>query len=404
MPRLAPPENAEEMLSVFGRRAPKLFSPDPRLGGCARRAVRTISDSAAQSRTPMKLFTCQACGNILYFDNRTCGRCGHRLAYLPEQTTLSALEPAGDLWSPLATPGQQRFLCSNAATDACNWLVPPGTKDALCVACRHNGVIPDLTDPSRLAAWQQIELAKHRLFYSLLRWKLPLATVNEDPSHGLAFEFLADPPANAGPKILTGHDEGKITIALNEAEDAERERRRVSMGEPYRTLLGHFRHEVGHHYWDILVRNRNKLEACRAMFGDDGLDYGEALKRHYERGSPPGWQERFVSRYATTHPWEDFAETWAHYLHIVDTLEMVAASGMSVRPIVDKVGDHSATVNFDPYFANSIEQLLNSWLPFVFAINSVSRAMGEHDLYPFVIAPPVVKKLGFVHDLIHGQV
>jgi hypothetical protein len=352
----------------------------------------------------MKLFTCQACGNILYFDNRTCGRCGHRLAYLPEQTTLSALEPAGDLWSPLATPGQQRFLCSNAATDACNWLVSPGTNDALCVACRHNGVIPDLTDLSRLAAWQQIELAKHRLFYSLLRWKLPLATVNEDPSHGLSFEFLADPPANVEPKILTGHDEGKITIALNEAQDAERERRRVAMGEPYRTLLGHFRHEVGHHYWDILVRNRNKLEACRAVFGDDSLAYGEALKRHYGQGPPPDWQERFVSQYATTHPWEDFAETWAHYLHIVDTLEMVGASGMSVRPIVDKVGDHSATVNFDPYFANSIKQILDSWLPFVFAINSVSRAMGVHDLYPFVIAPPVVKKLVFVHDLIHGQV
>ena len=217
----------------------------------------------------------------------------------------------------------------------------------------------------------------------------------DDPTHGLSFEFLADPPANAGPKILTGHDEGKITIALREAEDAERERRRVAMGEPYRTLLGHFRHEVGHHYWDILVRNRNKLEACRAVFGDDSLDYGEALKRHYEQGPPPGWQEQFVSQYATTHPWEDFAETWAHYLHIVDTLEMVAASGMSVRPIVDKVGDHSASVDFDPYFASTIDLLIEAWLPFVFAINSVSRAMGERDLYPFVIAPPVVKKLGF---------
>jgi hypothetical protein len=129
-----------------------------------------------------------------------------------------------------------------------------------------------------------------------------------------------------------------------------------------------------------------------------------SLKRHYEQGSPPNWPEQFISQYATTHPWEDFAETWAHYLHIVDTLEMVAASGMSVRPIVDKTGDHSATVEFDPYFANSIEQLLDSWLPFVFAINNVSRAMGERDLYPFVIAPPVVKKLGFVHDLIHGHV
>jgi hypothetical protein len=245
---------------------------------------------------------------------------------------------------------------------------------------------------------------KHRLFYSLLRWKLPLSTVAEDPSHGLSFEFLADPPDATGPKVLTGHDEGKITIALKEAEDAERERRRVAMGEPYRTLLGHFRHEVGHHYWDVLVRNGNKLEACRAVFGEDRLDYGEALKRHYEQGSPPDWQEHFVSQYATTHPWEDFAETWAHYLHIVDTLEMVAASGMSVRPLVDVAGDHSATVEFEPYFASTIEQILKSWLPFVFAINSVSRAMGERDLYPFVIAPAVVKKLGFVHGLIHGQV
>jgi hypothetical protein len=357
------------------------------------------------SSISMKLFKCQSCGNILYFENRTCGRCGHRLAYLPERTTLSALEPVGDdRWSPLASPGEQRFLCRNAAHDACNWFVPPGTNDALCVACRHNCLIPDLTYPSGLAAWKLIELAKHRLFYSLLRWKLPLSTVAEDPARGLSFEFLADPPDATGPKVLTGHDEGKITIALKEAEDAERERRRVAMGEPYRTLLGHFRHEVGHHYWDVLVRNGNKLEACRAIFGGDSVDYGEALKRHYEQGAPPDWQERFVSQYATTHPWEDFAETWAHYLHIIDTLEMVAASGMSVQPLVDVAGDHSATVEFDPYFASSIEQILKSWLPFVFAINSVSRAMGERDLYPFVIAPAVVKKLGFVHGLIHGQV
>jgi hypothetical protein len=128
-------------------------------------------------------------------------------------------------------------------------------------------------------------------------------------------------------------------------------------------LLGHFRHEVGHHYWDVLVRNRNKFDACRAVFGDDTIDYGEALKRHYEHGSPQSWEEQFISQYATTHPWEDFAETWAHYLHIVDMLEMIAASGMSVRPIVDKMGDHSANIEFDSYFANSIEQILEAWLP-----------------------------------------
>ena len=203
--------------------------------------------------------------------------------------------------------------------------------------------------------------------------------------------------------MTTGHDHGKITIALIEANDAEREKRRVAMGEPYRTLLGHFRHEVGHHYWDVLVRDGGKLELCRAVFGDERQDYGEALKRHYDQGAPPGWQEHFVSRYATTHPWEDFAETWAHHLHIVDTLEMVQASGMSVRPLVDRTGDHTAAVNFDPYQAGSIEQIIGAWLPFVFAMNNVSRAMGEHDLYPFVIAPAVVQKLGFMHDLVHGR-
>ena len=237
----------------------------------------------------------------------------------------------------------------------------------------------------------------------LYPFALELAAENhyEDPAHGLSFEFLADAPAATGPKVLTGHDEGKITIALAEANDAERERRRVSMGEPYRTLLGLFRHEVGHHYWDILVRDGNKLDACRALFGDDSVDYSAALKRHYEQGAPADWQEHFVSQYATSHPWEDFAETWAHYLHIVDTLEMVGASGMSVRPAVDKVGDHTATVRFDPYVATRIEQIIDAWLPFVFAINNVSRAIGERDLYPFVLAPAVVEKLGFVHGLIH---
>jgi hypothetical protein len=353
----------------------------------------------------MKLFKCQSCGNILCFENRACGQCGHRVAYLPEVTLVSAVEPAGgDRWWPLAFGEQQRFFCSNAKQDACNWLVPPDTNDEFCVACRHNGVIPNLTDASSLAAWQRIELAKHRLFYTLLRWQLPLNTRAQDSAHGLSFQFLADAPTASGPKILTGHDEGMITIALKEADDAEREKRRVSMGEPYRTLLGHFRHEVGHHYWDILVRDRSMLSECRAVFGDDSLDYGEALERHYEHGAPPDWQEHFVSQYATTHPWEDFAETWAHYLHIIDTLEMVSASGMTVRPHVDKLGNHTASVTFDPYFAKDIIQIVDAWLPFVFAINSVSRAMGESDLYPFVLAPAVVQKLEFMHDLIHGKI
>ena len=188
-----------------------------------------------------------------------------------------------------------------------------------------------------------------------------------------------------------------------EADDAERKSRRVSMGELYRTLLGHFRHEVGYYFWDVLVRDGGKLDACRAVFGDDRQDYSQALKRHYQEGAPDDWEEHFVSKYATAHPWEDFAETWAHYLHIVDTLEMAGACGIAVKPSLDEVGNHSATLAFDPYFADCIQRIINSWIPFVFAINSITRAMGERDLYPFIIAPAVVNKLGFIHELVHGN-
>ena len=177
---------------------------------------------------------------------------------------------------------------------------PQKGQDRLCVACRHNDTIPDISQAAHLTAWRDIELAKHRLFYSLLRWKLPLKTRAEDPGHGLMFEFLADPPSPSGPKVMTGHDDGVVTIALAEADSAEIEKRRAELAEPYRSLLGHFRHEVGHHYWDILVRDGGKLDQCRAVFGDDSQNYEAALKRHYEQGAPADWAERFVSAYATS--------------------------------------------------------------------------------------------------------
>ncbi|WP_245931055.1 zinc-binding metallopeptidase family protein [Methylobacterium radiodurans] len=347
---------------------------------------------------------CQSCSNVLYFENRSCEQCGHTLAYLPETGTLSALEPAGgDTWTPLAVPDRPSRFCANAGYEACNWLVPPGSDQEFCLACRHNGTIPNASDPPQLLAWQQIEVAKHRLFYQLLRWDLPLKTRAEDPEHGLLFDFLSDPPETQGPKVLTGHDDGLVTIALVEADDVEREKRRKSMGEPYRTLIGHFRHEVGHHYWDVIVRDRGKLDACRAVFGDDREDYAEALKRHHANGAPADWQERYVSAYATTHAWEDFAETWAHYLHIVDTLEMASAFGLQVRPCVKASAAMSATIDFDPYTAETIEPIMAAWFPFVFAMNGVNRAMGNRDLYPFVLAPPVIAKLSFIHDLIRRR-
>jgi hypothetical protein len=349
----------------------------------------------------VRLFSCQVCGNTVYFENRSCGRCGHRLAFMPERVALSALKPIGDQWQPVERPGQRRWLCTNAKMDVCNWLVDDGSNDAHCIACRHNGTVPDLADPTRLSGWRELELAKHRLFYSLLRWKLPLETRAEQPERGLIFNFLADDPAT-GHRVMTGHDDGVITVALTETDDIERERRRLQMNEPYRTLLGHFRHEVGHYFWDLLVHNGGQLDSCRAIFGDDRMDYDEALARHYSTGPRPGWQQHYVSAYASMHPWEDFAETWAHYLHIVDTLEMAAEFGLEVHPKRDKEGGLSAHIDFDPYFTQSFDPISRAWLPFVFAMNSVNRAMGARDLYPFVLSPDVLIKLDFIHRLIQN--
>jgi hypothetical protein len=353
--------------------------------------------------SPMKLFSCQSCNQLLYFENHTCERCSHRVGYLPESGTISALAPDGAQWRALAAPGQSFRFCFNAEHGTCNWLVPTRSDNAFCVACRHNGVVPDLTVAAHLQAWRLIEFAKHRLFYALLQLRLPLRTRAEDPEHGLIFEFLAESPARNAPKVMTGHDNGRITIALVEADDVEREKRRKAMGEPYRTLLGHFRHEIGHHYWDLLVRDGGQLDNCRAIFGDDQLDYGAALQQHYKDGPPPDWQKSYVSSYATTHPWEDFAETWAHYLHIIDTMEMAHAFGVRVRPRRGDTRWLEANIEVNPYEGVPIERIIDNWLPLTFALNSINRSMGQPDLYPFIITPPVIEKLGFVHNLVQGR-
>ena len=330
----------------------------------------------------MKLFKCQHCSQVLYYENVRCEQCAHRLGYLPAENTLVTLEPNGNDWTPITRPEQSYRFCVNAAHEVCNWLVAADTTDRFCLACRHNRTIPDLSIAANLAPWQRLETAKHRLFYTLLRLGLPLTTRAEDPGHGLAFDFLADTPAASGPKVMTGHDDGVITLALIEADDAEREKRRIQMGEPYRTLLGHFRHEVGHHFWDILVRNGGRLDQCRVLFGDDTEDYNAALQRHYASGAPADWQERFISAYASSHPWEDFAETWAHYLHIVDTVEMAGAFGVRVDPKVDADENLTAVIDFDPHATGNFDRLIGSWLPLTFAMNSLNRCMGDRRPLP----------------------
>jgi hypothetical protein len=321
---------------------------------------------------------------------------------MPESGQLAALEPAGGVnYSALTEKRPLVRYCENVVHDACNWLLPADGAEPFCLACRHNRTIPDISVAQNLERWQKMEIAKHRLFYTLIALRLPLQDVLQDPVHGLAFDFLADNPA-AETQILTGHDSGLITINLNEADDAIREQLRTAMGEPYRTLLGHFRHEVGHYFWDVLVGGSGKLEECRTIFGDDSIDYAEALKRHYAQGAPANWQDNFISAYATAHPWEDFAETWAHYLHIVDTLETASAFGLRVHPVASKNRALHADIDFDPHKAISIDKLIDAWLPLTFAMNSLNRSMGRADLYPFIVSAAVVRKLQFIHDVIRA--
>ena len=350
----------------------------------------------------MQLFQCQKCSQLLYFENTICETCNSTLGYEPLGARLQALQADGETWRPIADSESAYRFCANSDHVACNWLIPAENSDRYCLACRHNRTIPALAEGENLIRWRKLEYAKHRLFYQLIKLKLPLPTNTELPGHGLVFDFLAEAQQPGAAKVMTGHDDGLITLNLQEADDAAREKLRAQMHEPYRTLLGHFRHEIGHFYWDLLVRDGTKLEQCRAVFGDDREDYNQALQRHYRNGAPDNWQEHFISHYATTHPWEDFAETWAHYLHIIDTLETAATFRLGVHPQKVQDPDLHADITLNPYGAGPIEGLIDAWLPLTFAVNSLNRSMGIADLYPFILSPTVVAKMGFIHELVQG--
>jgi hypothetical protein len=350
----------------------------------------------------MRIFHCDHCDNLVFFENTSCVQCGHVLAFLPDLMEIGSLDRAdGDTWrSPHpAAQGQTYRLCGNyAGAQVCNWAVDARQNETLCAACRLTTTIPDLTIDGYQIAWYKLEVAKRRLVYTLLNLHLPITPRSRDP-RGLAFEFLAD-PADGQPVVLTGHTGGVITINLAEADDAERERRRHALGEPYRTLLGHVRHEAGHHYWDRLIDGTDRHDEFRARFGDERDDYQAALQRYYASGAPADWPARFVTAYASAHPWEDWAETWAHYLHITDTLETAAACGVTIRPrrhdepTLIRVPSTAGTL------ASTFDQLIASWYPMTYLLNNLNRGLGIGDGYPFVLSPPAVEKLRFVHDTI----
>jgi hypothetical protein len=253
-----------------------------------------------------------------------------------------------------------------------------------------------LSVPGNREAWFRIEVAKRRLVYTLLDLGIPLSSKMDDPKHGLAFELLANVQTPGAGPVLTGHKDGVITINIAEADDSLRERTRTQMHEPYRTLLGHFRHEIGHYYWDRLIRDTAQLGPFRDIFGDEREDYAAALARYYQNGAPGNWPNRFVSAYASSHSWEDWAESWAHYLHMIDTLETAASCGLTVKP--RRAGEPSlpSIRNMSSPFQN----LLQSWITVTYVLNNLNRGLGLNDAYPFVLSPPATEKREFIHEII----
>ena len=321
----------------------------------------------------MRRLVCPICAARVYFENDHCVACATPLAFVAEASLFANAE---------GTP-----LCRHREAIACNWATEPD--EPFCRACRLNRTVPNLGEPGNAEKWQRVERAKRRLLVDLLRLGLPIVTRQEDPVRGLAFDFLSD-ALTVGP-VRTGHLGGLITLDIAEASDAEREARRTAMGEPYRTLIGHFRHEIAHYYYTLLIEDGPLLNSFRAIFGDETANYEDALQRHYQHGAPADWQDHFISAYASCHPWEDWAETFAHFIHVVATLDTAVETGFMSR---------ESTLVDDPYRQADFDKLVAAFRLVTDAVNEINRSMGVSDVYPFLLTPATIGKLHFVHIVV----
>lgn len=345
----------------------------------------------------MQRFLCD-CGNRLFFENTDCLACGNEVSWCPSCATLTALVNT-ESGTHCARCHTNLWKCANRVDfDLCNRSVVAPAEEVssgklLCDCCRYNDTIPDLSISENLSHWRALEQAKRRLIYGLDRLGLPHGARADGFDPGLSFEFKGDSVTTEGlwrslgtlERVFTGHVGGTITINIREANTVEREKLRVDLGESHRTLIGHFRHEIGHYYWYLLVRDDvDKTSRFKALFGDhENPNYGAALERYYSDGPTQDWQNSYISAYATMHPWEDWAETFSFYLNIVDVLETATASGL-IR--VD--GDDDIAIMVDTYTKLGI------------LLNELNRAKGLMDFKPEVVVPNIVAKLQCVHDVV----
>ncbi len=331
----------------------------------------------------MIAFSCPVCAHLVTFESVRCLNCGSELGYDAKARAVMRVLPAEGAWR-----------CANDALAACNWLV--GQEGELCRSCALTRTRPHDADVDGLSGFAEAERAKRWLLFELLDMDLPVIGWREREG-GLAFDLLSSDQEAVG----TGHADGVITLDLAETDPAHRERLRLKLGEPYRTVLGHFRHEIGHYYQTILVPAGSAAEArCRDLFGDEREDYKQALDRYYANGPAAGWEKDHVSAYATMHPWEDWAETWAHYLHVRDTLQTAAAYGVRVDGPAVETADLAPLESEPRAVGGDVGEMLEAWIPLTYALNAISRSMGALDLYPFVLGAAVERKLEFVGAVI----
>ncbi|HMN70614.1 MAG TPA: putative zinc-binding metallopeptidase [Rhodoblastus sp.] len=324
----------------------------------------------------MRHLSCPACGNRVFFENYACLACGAQIAFSPGSGQMAPMFGDG------AVPA-----CENRGQFACNWATTDGER--LCRSCRLDSVIPNLSFAGNLDRWRRIEQAKRRVIYDFVRLGLPIEPRGPENPSGLTFHFLSADLAAA--PVMTGHDSGLVTLDIAEADDGVREQRRTEMREPYRTLVGHFRHELAHYYFERLVLNSSDIQACRFVFGDERADYQQALQIHYRNGAPPDWQQRFISAYASAHPYEDWAETFAHFVHIVATMDTALDLGFGGK-LSEKIAD--------PYTTEDFDALIEAFLPITGKVNEINRSMGQPDMYPFVLSDEVKGKLHFIHMIV----
>ena len=378
----------------------------------------------------MKTFRC-SCEDrqILFFESKFCVACERTVGV---DDTFNKVEPynldkkSGYYFKVNQEKVPYQKCNNNSKYQACNGMVnmntfvpvPDDEDEVLCFACRFNETIPDLSVIEHIPLWKTMEIAKRRAIYTLKALSLPLENTLQNKESGLSFDFITDrnvkdhftSKLKDQDIVYTGHDDGHITINLAEADEVARSNTKLAMSEKYRTLLGHFRHELGHYYFDkLIIGSPEKHALCKKYFGDDELDYSEALEKYYKDGSPENWRDDFISQYATMHPYEDWAETWAHYMHIMDTLETAKnfnITGSTTGRSDDKEDVGNLHLPQDSYFFSSqtsITSILDTWMDFAIILNSLNRSMGMNDAYPFVLTQKVRIKLSFIHHAIHDN-